>query len=61
MRRTRTILRTAAAAVLPLALAGGSAVIPAGATTTFGGGWAGRWLTTATGSTAGTSLKDVRT
>ncbi|MFI7547004.1 S8 family serine peptidase [Actinoplanes sp. NPDC049599] len=28
---------------------------------TSGGGWAGRWLSTATGSTAGTSLKDVRT
>ena len=27
----------------------------------FGGGWAGRWLSTATGTTAGTSLKDVRT
>ncbi len=61
MKRTRKILRTAAAAVLPLALAGGSAVAPAGAALTFGGGWAGRWLSTATGTTAGTSLKDVRT
>ena len=47
--------------MLPLALAGGSAVAPAGATTMFGGGWAERWLSTATGTTAGTSLKEVRT
>ena len=60
MKRTRRILRTAAAAVLPLALAGGSAVTPLAATA-FGGGWAGRWLSTTTGGTAGTSLKDVRT
>jgi serine protease AprX len=55
------MLRGVAAAVLPLALAGGSAVVPAGATATFGGGWAGRWLSTATGTSAGTSIKDVRT
>jgi serine protease AprX len=61
VKRTRRILRTAAAAVLPLALAGGSAVGPAGAAMTFGGGWSGRWLSTATGSAAGTSLRDVRT
>ncbi len=60
MKRSRRFLRTAAAAVLPLALAGGSAVAPAAAASAFGGGWAGRWLSTATGTTAGTSLRDVR-
>ena len=34
-----------------LAFAGGSAVAPAGAALTVGGGWAGRWLSTATGTT----------
>jgi serine protease AprX len=55
-------MRTAAAAVLPLALVGSASVAaPAGLSAALGGGWAGRWLsTTATGSTAGTSLADVR-
>jgi serine protease AprX len=62
VKRTRKIIRTAAAAVLPLALAGSGAVVPSGAPPgTPGGGWAGRWLSTATGTTAGTSLNDVRT
>jgi len=60
VKRTRVILRTAAAAVLPLALVGPASVAaPAG--TAPAGGWAGRWLSTAAGTTAGTSLKDVRT
>ena len=59
MKRTRKIMRTAAAAVLPLALAGSGTL--AAPVTAFGGGWAGRWLSTATGTTAGTALKDVRT
>ena len=62
MKRTRKMMRTAAAAVLPLALAGSGAVVaPVTMAAAPGGGWAGRWLSTATGTTAGTSLKDVRT
>jgi serine protease AprX len=62
VKRTRTILRTAAAAVLPLALVGSASVTaPAGVGAALAGGWAGRWLSTATGTTAGTSLRDVRT
>ena len=58
----RRLLRTAAAALLPLTLLGGSATPLAAALPgdQHGGGWSGRWLSTATGTTAGTSLADVR-
>ncbi|WP_433290701.1 S8 family serine peptidase [Actinoplanes sp. CA-030573] len=52
-------MRTAAAASLSLGLAGAASVAPA-AQAGPGGGWSGRWLSTATGTTASTTLKDVR-
>ncbi|MEU4155118.1 S8 family serine peptidase [Actinoplanes sp. NPDC026670] len=61
MKRTRKALRTAVAVALPLALVGGSAlIVPGGTPEPMGRAWSGRWLTTTTGSTAGTTLKDVR-
>ncbi|MGX6608214.1 S8 family serine peptidase [Micromonosporaceae bacterium Da 78-11] len=59
MKRTRKILRTAVAAVLPLALTGAGAAVSPAAVAASGGGWAGRWMST-TSATAGTSLADVR-
>jgi serine protease AprX len=61
MKRTRRALRTAVAVALPLALVGGGAlIVPRGMPEPQGRAWSGRWLTTTTGSTTGTTLKDVR-
>ncbi len=60
MKRTGKVLRTAAAAVLPLALMGGATVAAPAAPKSDGGGWAGRWLSTSTTGTTGTTLADVR-
>ncbi|BEL08320.1 hypothetical protein Q0Z83_065110 [Actinoplanes sichuanensis] len=60
MKRTRRALRTAVAVALPLALVGGSALtVPGAKPEPMGRAWSGRWLTT-TGSTTGTTIRDVR-
>jgi serine protease AprX len=61
MKRTRRALRIAVAVALPLALVGGGVLtVPGALPTPQGRAWSGRWLTTTSGSTTGTTLKDVR-
>jgi serine protease AprX len=60
VRQTNKVLRATAAVVLPLALAASAAPAVHTGTAAHSGGWAGRWMSTATGTTAGTSLRDVR-
>ncbi|MCU7725446.1 S8 family serine peptidase [Actinoplanes sp. KI2] len=57
---TRTMMRAAIAAVLPLSLAGVGTVVTAAPAAASGSNRPGGWQNSATGTTGPTSLKDVR-